>query len=100
VVETIFPIATNASFPLLGILGGFADVIIGAITELLKVLFSPIMGVIEDNVAALTEAIVQTPHPDAVFGAPTTARGRRSMVTTGRRSSRCRSACTGWPSGW
>jgi len=71
VVETIFRIGTNASFPLLGLLGGLADIIIGAITELLKVLFSPIKGVIEDNVAALTEAIVQTPHPDAVFGAPT-----------------------------
>lgn len=53
-----------------GILDGLGDIIVGAITELLRVLFSPIQSVIENHANALLEVIVQTPHPDAVFGPP------------------------------
>jgi len=53
-----------------GILDGLGDIIVGAITELLRVLFSPIESVIENHADGLLEVIVQTPHPDTVFGAP------------------------------
>jgi hypothetical protein len=53
-----------------GLLGGLADIIIGAITELLRILFSPIRTVIQQHGDALLEVVVGTPHPNAVFGAP------------------------------
>ena len=83
-----------------GLLDGLGDIIIGALTELLRILFSPIRSVIEDHGDALLDLVVGTPHPDSVSARRPTARGQTSTATTGRRSSRCRSACTGWPSGW
>ena len=53
-----------------GLIGGLADIIIGAITELLRILFSPIRMVIQQHGDALLEVVVGTPHPNAVFGAP------------------------------
>jgi len=63
-------VATTAPVLQFGILDGLGDIIVGAITELLRVLFSPIESVIENHADGLLELIVQTPHPDAVFGAP------------------------------
>ncbi|MFW6437279.1 MAG: hypothetical protein ACOCYZ_06565, partial [Halococcoides sp.] len=54
----------------MGLLDGLGDIIVSAIQELLRVLFSPIEGVIEAHGDALLEVVVQTPHPDAVFAAP------------------------------
>jgi hypothetical protein len=54
-----------------GLLDGLGDIIIGAITELLRILFSPIRSVIEDHGDALLDLVVGTPHPDSVFSAPT-----------------------------
>lgn len=54
-----------------GLLGGLGDIIVGAITELLRILFSPIRTVIQEQGDALLDVVVGTPHPDAVFGAPT-----------------------------
>ncbi|MEF8976914.1 MAG: hypothetical protein V5A21_11880 [Halapricum sp.] len=54
-----------------GLLDGLGDIIIGALTELLRILFSPIRSVIEDHGDALLDLVVGTPHPDAVFSAPT-----------------------------
>jgi len=54
----------------LGILDGLGDIIVGALTELLRVLFSPIEGVIENYGDDILGIVVQTPHPDAVFSSP------------------------------
>ena len=54
-----------------GLLDGLGDIIIGALTELLRILFSPIRSVIEDHGDALLDLVVGTPHPDLVFSAPT-----------------------------
>jgi len=54
-----------------GLLDGLGDIIIGAIKELLRILFSPIRSVIEDHGDALLDLVVGTPHPDSVFSAPT-----------------------------
>ena len=54
-----------------GLLDGLGDIIIGALTELLRILFSPIRSVIEDHGNALLDLVVGTPHPDSVFSAPT-----------------------------
>ena len=54
-----------------GLLDGLGDIIIGALTELLRILFSPIRSVIEDHGDALLDLVVGTPHPDSVFSAPT-----------------------------
>ena len=54
----------------MGLLDGLGDIIVGALTELLRVLFSPIESVIESHSDALLEVIVQTPNPDTVFGPP------------------------------
>jgi hypothetical protein len=48
-----------------------SDVIVGALTDLLRVLFSPVSGFIESNGPALVRLVAGTPHPDAVFGQPT-----------------------------
>ena len=48
-----------------------SDVIISAFQELLELLFSPITTVIEDHAGTLLKIIVGTPHPNAVFAAPT-----------------------------
>ncbi|MFW5978047.1 MAG: hypothetical protein ACOCP2_02275, partial [Halohasta sp.] len=54
----------------MGLLDGLGDIIVEALTELLRVLFSPIENVIENHGDALLEVIVQTPNPDTVFGPP------------------------------
>ncbi|WP_135665823.1 hypothetical protein [Halorhabdus rudnickae] len=51
-----------------GVLG---DIIIGAIQELLRILFTPIRTVIETHGDAVLQTVVGTPHPDAVFNQPT-----------------------------
>ncbi len=50
---------------------GLGDIITGAIQEVLRLLFSPIRGVIEEHGDAVLQTVVGTPHPDAVFAAPT-----------------------------
>jgi hypothetical protein len=49
---------------------GLGDIITGAIQEVLRLLFSPIRGVIEEHGDAVLQTVVGTPHPDAVFSAP------------------------------
>jgi hypothetical protein len=46
------------------------DVIVSAIMEALRTLFTPIEEVIEDNADDLLETVVGTPAPDAVFEEP------------------------------
>jgi len=53
--------------------GALGDVIVDALQELLKVLFSPIEAVIESHGDAVLQTVVGTPHPDAVFSQPTNA---------------------------
>ncbi|ACV11859.1 conserved hypothetical protein [Halorhabdus utahensis DSM 12940] len=55
----------------MGLLDGLGDIIVGALQELLRILFSPIEAAIQSHGDALLEVVVQTPHPDAVFAAPT-----------------------------
>jgi len=50
--------------------GALGDIIIGAIQELLRILFSPIRTVIENHGDAVLRTVVGTPHPDSVFNAP------------------------------
>lgn len=50
--------------------GALGDIIIGAIQELLRILFSPIRTVIENHGDAVLRTVVGTPHPDSVFSAP------------------------------
>ncbi|WP_158055623.1 hypothetical protein [Halorussus halophilus] len=47
------------------------DVIVWAIQEALRVLFSPIEGLIQQHADALVAIAVETPYPNAVFRAPT-----------------------------
>ena len=47
------------------------DAIVGALTELLRVLFEPITGIIEEYADDLLDVVVSTPRPDTVLGAPT-----------------------------
>lgn len=54
-----------------GVLDGLVDVIIEAIMDLLKLLFSPIESVIEEHAGDLARFIVRTPAPDSVFDRPT-----------------------------
>jgi len=63
----------SATVPVLqsGILDGLGDIIISALEEFLRTLFSPIESVIENNADGLLEVVVQTPRPDTVFGRPT-----------------------------
>jgi hypothetical protein len=49
---------------------GLGDIITGAIQEVLRLLFSPIRGVIEEHGDAVLQTVVGTPHPDAVFSVP------------------------------
>lgn len=51
--------------------GALGDIIVSAIQELLRLLFSPIETVIENQGDAVLRAVVGTPHPDTVFGPPT-----------------------------
>ncbi|WP_313696132.1 hypothetical protein [Halorarum halobium] len=53
-----------------GVGGALGDIIIGAIQELLRILFSPIRTVIENHGDAVLRTVVGTPHPDSVFSAP------------------------------
>ena len=53
------------------LLDGLGDIIVGALQELLRLLFSPIQSTIETHADALLEVVVATPYPDAVFGPPT-----------------------------
>lgn len=50
--------------------GALGDTIVGALQELLRILFSPIRTVIENHGDAVLRTIVGTPRPDAVFSAP------------------------------
>jgi hypothetical protein len=50
--------------------GALGDIIVDAIQELLRVLFSPIESVIENQGDAVLRTVVGTPHPNAVFSAP------------------------------
>lgn len=47
------------------------DVIVDALQELLRILFSPITSVIKRHASDLVKAVVGTPHPNAVFSKPT-----------------------------
>ncbi|UPV75238.1 hypothetical protein M0R89_04000 [Halorussus limi] len=51
--------------------GSLGDVIVWAIKEALRVLFSPIKGVIQQHADALVTTVVETPHPETVFSRPT-----------------------------
>ncbi|WP_236544818.1 hypothetical protein [Salinirussus salinus] len=59
---------SHANAPLVE--SGLGDIITGAIQEVLRLLFSPIRGVIEEHGDAVLQTVVGTPHPDAVFSAP------------------------------
>jgi hypothetical protein len=48
-----------------------SDIIVAALQELLRVLFSPIQTLIEDHADDVVSIIVSTPHPNAVFAQPT-----------------------------
>lgn len=50
--------------------GALGDIIIGAIQELLRILFTPIRTVINTHGDAVLRTVVGTPHPDSVFSAP------------------------------
>ncbi|WP_048076903.1 hypothetical protein [Halorubrum sp. AJ67] len=50
--------------------GALGDTIVGAIQELLRVLFSPIRTIIENHGDAVLRTVVGTPHPDSVFNSP------------------------------
>jgi hypothetical protein len=52
----------------MGVLG---DTIVDALTELLRLLFSPITQLIEEQGNEILHLVVNTPHPNAVFEAPT-----------------------------
>ena len=52
----------------MGVLG---DVIVGALQDLLSILFTPIEKIIEDNADALVDTVVGTPNPNSVFSRPT-----------------------------
>ena len=52
-------------------MGAIADAIVEALTEFIRILFSPVTGLIESHADALVRTIVVTPHPNAVFAAPT-----------------------------
>src|SRR6056297_2513910 len=47
------------------------DAIVSALEEILRVLFRPIEGFIEDHGNEILDIVVSTPRPDTVFGAPT-----------------------------
>ncbi|MFB6192341.1 MAG: hypothetical protein ABEI11_03370 [Haloarculaceae archaeon] len=51
--------------------GALGDVIVDALQALLRVLFTPMRSVIETHGDAILRTIVGTPHPNAVFSAPT-----------------------------
>ncbi|QLH79936.1 hypothetical protein HZS55_06400 [Halosimplex rubrum] len=51
--------------------GALGDVIVWAITESLKVLFSPLEGIIQNHANDVLTVIIGTPHPNAVFTEPT-----------------------------
>jgi hypothetical protein len=51
--------------------GALGDVIIDALKDLLRILFSPIESVIESHGDAVLRVVVGTPHPNAVFSKPT-----------------------------
>lgn len=67
-VGAVEPVLANSGA---GVLDGLVDVIIEAITESLKLLFSPIESVIEEHTGDLARFIVRTPAPDSVFERPT-----------------------------
>jgi hypothetical protein len=48
-----------------------SDIIVAALQELLRVLFSPIQTLIEDHADDVVSIIFGTPHPNAVFARPT-----------------------------
>ncbi|MFC7133288.1 MULTISPECIES: hypothetical protein [Salinibaculum] len=52
-------------------MGALGDAIIGAIQELLELLFSPITKLIEEQGQEILHLIVDTPHPNSVFSEPT-----------------------------
>ncbi|SNZ15337.1 hypothetical protein SAMN06269185_2461 [Natronoarchaeum philippinense] len=52
-------------------MGALSEAIVNALEEFLRVLFGPITGLIERYANDLVRVVVETPHPNAVFGAPT-----------------------------
>lgn len=52
-------------------MSALGDVIIDALKELLRLLFSPITDLIETYGTELVKSVVSTPHPNAVFDPPT-----------------------------
>ncbi|WP_227739050.1 hypothetical protein [Halorientalis pallida] len=54
-------------------LSSLGDIIVSAIQDVLRELFSPITNLIERHGSSLVEEIVGTPHPNSVFGPPTNA---------------------------
>ncbi|NHN48016.1 hypothetical protein G9464_10450 [Halostella sp. JP-L12] len=52
-------------------MGALADAIVEALTEFIRVLFSPVTSLIETYADDLVRTIVVTPHPNAVFSPPT-----------------------------
>jgi len=52
-------------------MSALGDVIVEALKDLLRALFSPIEGVIETHGSEILDVVVGTPHPDTVFSPPT-----------------------------
>ena len=52
-------------------MSAIGDIIVGALQDLLRVLFSPITELIEESGSVILKTIVDTPHPNAVFAPPT-----------------------------
>ncbi|WP_256393036.1 hypothetical protein [Natronoarchaeum rubrum] len=52
-------------------MGALSEAIVNALEEFLRVLFGPITGLIERYANDLVRVVVETPHPNAVFGEPT-----------------------------
>lgn len=52
-------------------MSALGDTIVNALQELLRVLFQPIQHLLEKYGNGVVELVIGTPHPNAVFGAPT-----------------------------
>jgi len=52
-------------------MSALSEAIVNALEEFLRVLFGPITGLIERYANDLVRVVVETPHPNAVFGEPT-----------------------------
>ncbi|WP_229114800.1 hypothetical protein [Halapricum desulfuricans] len=53
-----------------GMFDPIGDIIIDALQSVLKVLFTPIKKIIQDSASAVVNLILETPHPNEIFGPP------------------------------